>query len=163
MNHLHALAVTFLWGGFFLLPLIGHTQSSDLPEVNQEIIDYVDDHMNQKIDRGECWDLLKQALDNAGADWDFPNTWGDKYDPYENTVLPGDCLQYSNVVFKYKKGNVEYTSKAPKHSAIIYEVISPTQFKVAQQNANGVRKVKLGDLNLDNLKKGKIVFYRPRK
>ncbi len=163
MNHLRIKAASILLGGLFSISFSLHAQNEELPETNRKVIEYVDAHMNKKIDRGECWDLLKQALDYAEADWDFPNTWGDRYDPQEQEVLPGDCLQYSNVVFKYRKGNVEYTSKAPKHSSIVYEVISPTEFKVAEQNANGVRKVKLGNLNLNHKKKGKIVFYRPRK
>ena len=65
------IAAFAIMGGFFLSTQSSFSQSSDLPEVNQEVIKYVDDHMNQKIDRGECWDLLKQALDPShnGSIW----------------------------------------------------------------------------------------------
>lgn len=145
---------------FFIL-LSGFSPSDEIPETNKLVLDYVERVKNKKVDRGECWDLLKQALDYAEADWKFPNTWGRKYNPRKETPLAGDCLQYSNAVFKYMKGNVEYTSKAPKHSSIIYEVLSPTEYLVAEQNANGIRKVKINPFNLDHLKKGKVDFFRP--
>jgi hypothetical protein len=162
--HLNQAGRYILAGFFFIafvIPSPGQEDAEKNPELNSKILGYVDSQMNKKVDRGECWDLMKQALDHAGADWEFPNTWGKKFDPFKESTLPGDCIQYTNAVFKYRKGNVEYTSKAPKHSAIIYEVLSPTQFVIAQQNANGVRKVKLGELDLSTLKRGKIEFYRP--
>ena len=162
MNKSFFLTALIILGGFFYSFSL-KDNDKELPEVNQKVIEYVDGHMNKKVERGECWDLLKEALNYAEADWKFPNTWGNRYDPFKDEVLPGDCLQYSNVVFKYRKGNVEYTSKAPKHSSIIYEVIGPGHFKVAEQNANNIKKVKVSELNINTLKKGKIVFYRPKK
>ena len=160
----HVKTAHFFLVGFFFLFIISQALGQDdakIPELNSRIIRYVDSQMGKKVDRGECWDLMKRALDFAGADWKFPNTWGKRFNPLKESTLPGDCIQYTNAVFKYKKGNVEYTSKAPKHSSIIYEVLSPTLFVIAQQNANGVRKVKLGELDLSTLKRGKIDFYRP--
>jgi len=165
MFHFNYQAFRFILGGFFFFLFVslvnGQASNPEIPELNSKILEYVDSQMGKKVDRGECWDLMKQALDHAGAEWKFPNKWGEKFDPYKKSTLPGDCIQYSNAVFKYRQGNVEYTSKAPKHSAIIYKVLSATKFVIAQQNANGVRKVKLGELDISTLKKGKLEFYRP--
>jgi hypothetical protein len=142
------LITTLVWGSV-----------QDLPEVNQKIVTYCKAQEGKKIDRGECWDLAKAALDQAGAVWESPYTFGTLYDYKKETILPGDVIQFENVEFK---GEL-YKVSMPHHTAIVIEVLSPLLVKVAHQNFAGKRTVQFTELNFNDLKKGKVEFFRPKK
>ena len=131
-----------------------------LPELNQSIINYVQTVIDKKVDRGECWDLANQALNRAGAKWKFPTQFGVELNPKMDTILPGDIIQFKNVKMGDSKGQ---TWSFSTHTAIVYKVIAKGVYQVAEQNVNGIRKVKIDDLNYNNLKSGKMIFYRPTK
>jgi hypothetical protein len=48
------------------------------------------------------------------------------------------------------------------HTAIVYSTVDKTQIRIAEQNLNGVRKVVLSNWNLNDVKSGKLEFYRPQ-
>ena len=83
-----------------------------------------------------------------------------KIDPKKDTILPGDIIQFKNVKMADNKGQ---TWSFSTHTAIVYKVIGKGVYQVAEQNVNGIRKVKIDDLNYNNLKSGKMIFYRPTK
>ena len=131
---------------------------TDLPKVNQEIVAYAKANEGKKIDRGECWDLAKYALDEAKANWEAPYDYGTKYNYKKATILPGDIIQFENAEFK---GEL-YSMSMPHHTAVVLEVLSPLVLKVAHQNFAGKRTVQFTDVNFNDLKKGQVQFYHPR-
>lgn len=136
-------------------------QSSDsIPELNQQILAYVNTVVGKKVDRGECWDLANQALSRNNADWKFPTTFGKLYNPEKQAILPGDLVQFSNVKIKNKNGE---TWTFPKHTAIVMEVRENGVLLVAEQNVNEKKVVQLDVLEYKNKVSGKIEFYRPQK
>ncbi len=139
-------------------------QAQELPELNQQILTFVEENIGQQVRRGECWDLVAIPLNAYGAKWDLAYEYGRKYDPKKETVIEGDIIQFEGVKIQYTEGNTTYTETMEHHTAVVYEVISPTTFKIAHQN-NGFsgRKVGVSELNIDNVKKGKLLFYRPVK
>jgi len=151
MNNL--IIITF----FFLLP-------SDIPKLNQKVVDYVDSAIGKKIGRGECWDLAAAALEHAGAYLDRSNqksiyVFGKKLNPKKNQIFPGDIIQIQDLKIEYTKGNTIYTESMSHHTAIIYEVISANHFKIAHQNTSfSGKKVGVSELNMSTIKKGKITF-----
>ena len=145
--------------GLLLLAVHVKAQQNDrIPVLNQQIVDYLKTVIGKKVDRGECWDLANQALTRANAQWTFPTQFGQELNPAKDSIYPGDLLQFTNVKLKNSKGE---TWTFPKHTAIIYEVISPGKYRIAEQNVNGKRKVQLDDFALQDKVSGKLQIYRP--
>ena len=141
-----------------LISIASAQQNPALPALNASIVEYVKTTIGKKVDRGECWDLANQALTRANAVWTFPNQFGKVVDPQKDTIYPGDLIQFTNVKMKSSNGE---TWTFPKHTAIVYEVISPGVYKIAEQNVNGKRKVQIDDLIFKDKVAGKMIFYRP--
>ena len=131
----------------------------ELPVTNKKIIEYCELNMGKKIDRGECWDLLKYALDFAKADWSAPLDFGEKINYKVQDILPGDIVQFKNAKFVYENGS---NMNMPHHFAIVYKVNGSGQYTLVHQNVNGYRKLRRDDIDLNFLKKGKITFFRPQ-
>jgi hypothetical protein len=156
-------------GSFLLLitllftePVRADVPSDTLPELNRSILEFVDLNMKKKVGRGECWDLAAQALDHAGATWDGAYGFGRPIDPATEPVLPGDVVQFENVVTRDKTGNVQREERMPKHTAIIYQVHGPGIFTLAHQNTDVTgRKVGKSRFLLDGVIRGKVKIYRP--
>ncbi|MBC7387595.1 MAG: hypothetical protein H7329_00145 [Opitutaceae bacterium] len=143
-----------IWIVFFASSFI----PSNIPPINQKIVDFVKSKEGKQIDRGECWDLAKAALDDAKADWAMPYEFGKRYDFKKDTILPGDIIQFENVVFR---GEL-YSMSMPHHTAIVVDVLSHLKLKIAHQNFAGKRTVQFTEVNFNDLKKGKAQFYRPK-
>ena len=127
------------------------------PPLNQKIIEYCASQMDKKVDRGECWDLAKYALDYANAKWTPPYTFGEKVNFKKDDIFPGDIIQLENVKLTFKNGYATY----PHHTAIVYEVLADGKYLIAHQNFAGKKKVHTWELDLNFMSKGKIQFYRP--
>jgi hypothetical protein len=135
-----------------------------LPPLNQKVLDYVKTTIGEQVNRGECWDLAYEALERHNAVWDKQYKYGNLYNPRKETVLPGDFIQFKNVEVEYRKGNVIYTETMAHHTAVVYRIIDQENkvFELAHQNTNfSGRTVGLSKLDLRNVKKGKLMFYRP--
>lgn len=133
-----------------------------IPELNQKIIAYVNTKLNKKVATGECWDVAAEALKYAGATWDGMYKFGREVNYKKETVLPGDIIQFENVIMNYQVGDRKFTEKMAHHTAIIYETKDNSNFTLAHQN-NGYsgRKVGLSPLDISTITKGKIKIYRP--
>jgi len=138
----------------FLLPNLLQAQDA-LPPVNQKVFEFCKNSMGKKIDRGECWDLAKCALNYAEAEWESPYNFGDVVRPDKKTILVGDIIQFENV--KLSNGTTY-----PLHTAVVYEILGSGKYLIAHQNFSNVRKVNTRELDLRLLSKGSIVFYRPQ-
>jgi len=137
---------------------------SDIPQLNKEIINYVESVKGKKVDRGECWDLANQSLQLVGADWDRKFEYGNAVDPKKETIYPGDLIQFKNIKIQYTEGNATYTEFMEQHTAIVYKVLGNGIFEIAHQNTDfSGRKVGISKLNINHIVKGKIFFYRPTK
>ena len=136
----------------------------NIPELNKQIIKYVNTVKGKKVDRGECWDLANQALILINADWDRSYVYGNKLDPKTDRIFPGDLIQFKNVKIKYKEGNATYTESMSHHTAVVYKVLSKGVYEIAHQNTGfSGRKVGISKLDLNTITKGKTYFYRPTK
>ena len=138
--------------------------SNNLPEVNKKVLEYVETVLGTKVDRGECWDLAANALDYANADWDGMYKFGEEYDTKETKILPGDIIQFKNVIAEYSVGDAIYTEKFMHHTAIVYNVYENNLLEIAHQNT-GLKdnRVVITDFNPDWIKSGNITYFRPRK
>ena len=126
--------------------------------VSQKIVSFCEKNKDKKVGKGECWDLAKEALNDAGATWEAPYGFGTelkKKDP----VQPGDIIQFEKVRIETPDGSWK---ELPHHTAIVYKVAGPGKFTVAEQNANGKRYVIFSELDLNYIKKGKYTVYRPK-
>ena len=130
---------------------------SELPTVNIEVVEYAQSQKGKKVDRGECWDLARFALDHANAKWNPPYDFGTKYNYKKADILPGDIIQFENVTFKWDLGAMSF----PHHTAIVIENSGSGKITIAHQNFAGSKKVQFTELNLNYHKKGTLDFYRP--
>lgn len=155
----------------FVLILLGipfwSNGQTEIQDVNNRVIKYVKTVIGSTVGRGECWDLADQALTFADAQFDKTSqrtiyTFGKLYNPDKEKVLPGDIIQFENVMVSYKDGNMIFTENYRHHTAIVYDVKTSGSFQLAHQNTSfGGRKVALSEFNSENVKKGKMFFYRP--
>ena len=104
------LTLAFLFMGMF--------QNLTAQDKNKSIVAYVNKNLNKKIDRGECWDLVAFALNEAKADWKAPFDFGDEIKYPKADLKPGDIISFENVKFEFDGGYVTF----PQHYAIVYEV-----------------------------------------
>jgi len=157
------LAVTLIL--FFLLS--SFKLHDTIPPLNQKIVTYVNSVIGQQVGRGECWDLASAALDYSGAYLDRRTQktiyiFGKKLNPERDIIYPGDIIQFEDVSMEYQKDNVIYKESMPHHTAIVYQVLDKGHYQLAHQNtAFSGKKVGLSELKLSNIKKGKLIFYRP--
>ncbi len=133
-----------------------------LPPTNQKVVDYVNTVIGKKVGAGECWDLANEALTYAKAKWTFPTTFGKAFDYKKTPCLPGDLVQLSNVTIETRNGNSISRITMEKHTVIVYSVGEEGKIKVAEQNFNNIRKIVINEWDLDDIKKGKLQFYRPQ-
>jgi len=142
-------------------------QQPDIPELNKKIIDFVNQSMGKTVGAGECWDLAALSLEYAGAFHDRSSektiyVFGKVIDPEKKKIYPGDIIQMKNVKLQYKKDNGIYTENMAHHTAIVYQVNGKGDFEIAHQNTSfSGRKVGKSSIRLDDVKSGKLTFYRP--
>jgi hypothetical protein len=137
-------------------------QNNNAPDINKRVIEYVNTVIGKKVDRGECWDLAKQALDRSNAAWDGLHQYGTLLNLKKDTVYAGDIIQFKNIRIEYQKDNTIYFQKMEKHTAIVYEVKKHNEnFRIAHQNSNGRKYVTVDNLDLSTIISGKTLFYRP--
>jgi len=148
------------------IPLCVNGQS-EIPEVNSRVVTYVKTVIGSTVGRGECWDLADQALTSANAQFDKTSPsniyiFGQQYDPEKEKILPGDIIQFENVMVSYQDGNRIFTENYKHHTAIVYRVEENNSLQLAHQNTSfGGRKVAVSDFNKENIKKGKLIFFHP--
>jgi hypothetical protein len=160
--------IKYLIGNFFLLIFYfpAFTQH-ELPATNQRIIKYINEVIGDRVGRGECWDLADEALKRSHAKFDKSSEkslyiFGREYNPGKENIIPGDIIQFKNVVVKYRKGNAIMTETMSHHTAIVYEVLNERKIMLAHQNTSRMgKKVGISQLDLDSIQKGKLFFYRP--
>ena len=139
----------------------------------------------QTVGNGECWTLAHDALERACGKYAFVSTGyvhgalictytGSENIPKvtvpstSDEIRRGDILQFKNCVFKYPQRIVSCGS--PDHTAIVLDVkpgdksSSDGKLKwveIIQQNMNGVKKVRVSDLDFSYLSEGELKVYRP--
>lgn len=128
--------------------------------INDKIVAWAIIRLGQKVGRGQCWDLVEQAITNSGGvssgslgplgdDADY--VWGSTITP-TTSAISGDLLQFRNYSQTIKSvDKITYldtdpptydtedggttTLKYPHHSAII-ESISGNKCIVLEQNVD---------------------------
>jgi hypothetical protein len=145
----------FVWLGF-LLPLPAFCQP-----VATRILDFVKLHEGKKVGSGECADLAAMALQHAGAPIPGNYIWGTPVTDFMQNARPGDVLQFRNVLLVHEIDGGIMKETMALHTAIITDVLGPGHFQIAHQNVSGKRKTIYTTLDLNNLKRGKVLCYRP--
>ena len=142
--------------------LFGQGIPKNTPELNKKILAFVEASIGKKIGRGECWDLAQKPLDKFDADWNGLLKYGKVVNPKKVDIFPGDIIQFERVIVKYEQDGYKMTEQFAHHTAIVYRVDAKGSYQIAQQNTSFTgRKVGVSALRLEDIKKGKITFYRP--
>ena len=136
------------------------TSCDSTEPLNAEILKVVKSCIGKKIDRGECWDLAKFALDKVNASWDGYLDYGKETDWRKECIQPGDILQFEGVEFE----DENYSESYYHHTAIVYAVGEDGAVELIHQNTGQFgKKVGVSTIYFKDLKKGKILAYRPIK
>ena len=139
-----------------------NAQCDTVLPLNKIVVDYATKNLNKKVGRGECWDLAKYALDEANATWDGKYQYGRKLSKDE-CLMPGDIIQFENVVVEFKQGKQTFKETMQHHTSIIFSVESKDEVVLIHQNtAYTGRKVGKSSLRFSTIKKGKYTIYRPQ-
>ena len=149
---------------YFTLKVFEGTYPTDDGVLNGKVLDFVNKVMGQTVGRGECWDVVQEVLDQEGADWVRPLTYGRLLDPQKEPVLPGDLIQFLSLRIDEKLPNGGSRWEilgSPDHTSVIYEVLGPLHYKLAHQNLSGKRFVQVTELDLNKKTSGKYWIYRP--
>ncbi|CAN5544328.1 hypothetical protein BH10BAC1_BH10BAC1_00250 [soil metagenome] len=148
---------SILFVSFFLFVFV-QVKAQEPSAAAKKIIVYCDKNKAKKVGMGECWDLAKEALNNAGATWMPPYGFGKELGK-KDAIIAGDIIQFEKVKIVYPDGSWK---ELPHHTAIVYSVIAPNKYMLAEQNANGKRFVTFSEIDLSYVKKGKYTVYRPQ-
>ncbi|MBL0327946.1 MAG: CHAP domain-containing protein [Bacteroidetes bacterium] len=137
---------------------VASTNAQESNSIAKKILSFCDANKGKKVGKGECWDLAKEALNNAEATWTPPYAFGKELKK-KDLILAGDIIQFEKVTIEYPDGAWK---DLPHHTAIIYKVVEGQKLIVAEQNANGKRFVIFSEIDLSYVKKGKFTIYRPQ-
>ena len=139
-----------------------NTPCDDVPDLNKKITSYVTANLRKKVGRGECWDFAAGALNTHNAKWNGQYTYGRPLDYKKECIYPGDIMQFENVRIETTSATGRFVEEMPHHTAIVYEVHATGYYTIAHQNYDNTRKVILTALKMDNVKRGKVMMYRPQ-
>lgn len=138
--------------------LVTSFQIQELPITNKNIVEFCKQHLKKRVGSGQCWDLAEAALNFANADWSAPYNFGDEIERKKTPLLAGDIIQFEKVQLESEGNFVAF----PLHTAIVYKVLDKDRIIIVHQNFNGVKKLGTFELNLQDLTKGTIQFFRPK-
>ncbi len=148
-------------GILLLLPAFA---GDSIPQMNRQVMEYVESVIGEQVDRGECWDLAYQALTRIDARWDGKYKYGREVNPKRREIYPGDIIQFRNVKVRYQEGNTIYTETMDHHTAIVYRVIEKGVWELAHQNTGfSGRTVGISRLDINTVVSGRMWFYRPER
>lgn len=126
---------------------------------NTNILQYAQSRMGQRIDRGECWDLVNQALIYANAKLPYG------FDYYEfgreisqHQLVPGNLISFRDVQINYPNSWQSF----PKHVAIVKEVFG-TKVTVIHQNAPIGSAVRQEVIDLAYVRAGSVRYFQADK
>ena len=155
---------------------IAGAPAAEPDSLNDKVVAFCKQHLDQQVGNGECAALAFQALKTAGAKTragpDFPAerdyvwrkliytieaaTEGIKTTGELGDIRPGDIIQYRNTRF--------ITAQFAHHTSVVAKVEEKARnLQVYQQNIAGRRFVSGGLVRLNNLKEGYMRIYRPLK
>ena len=132
--------------------------------IDDKVLAFVDSVIGTTVGSGECWDLVQEALDLNGADWTRPFNFGMSLEPESERINPGDIIQFKSVRLTSSLpggGSMLQNIGAPDHTAIITGVQGKNRYELAQQNSDGKRYVTRSKVDLNNIKSGKFLIFRP--
>ena len=140
--------------------------------------------MGQQVGDGECWTLAHHALVAVGEKLSSrgqePCMSSQSYvhgaliysfipakTPYpeprggisEAGVARGDIIQLYEAHFKSPDGSQKWAG-APDHTAVITGVDHNGVLDIVEQNVGGVKKVRVGSYNMEELVSGEVRIYR---
>lgn len=142
---------------------IAQVDCGETPALNQRIVELASDKINKKVGTGECWDLAQMVLDETGADWDGYEEFGELINYKSECIYAGDIIQFKNVKITWEDGKYTYEEEMKHHTAIVHEVKANGDIILIHQNTGQHgRKVGTTLFRINDMKKGKIMVYRPQ-
>lgn len=130
----------------------------------------------EQVGSGECWDLAYNALLKGCGKHAFVSTYYHHGYPIleihgsssgstvvkgpEDEIRRGDILQFTSAKFENRANGSSQTAGDPHHTSVVFDKIGDL-ILVAEQNVQGLRKVRRGEYTLANITSGSVVVYRP--
>jgi hypothetical protein len=133
-----------------------------LPPLNKKILQFAQDNIGKQVGDGECGTLVIHALMAADArlptrEETLARVFGRRLKDDEKP-LPGDIVEFKDVRFEAVDGTG--VIQALFHTTVLLKV-KDGKFVLLQQNGPGGRVVHELDLSTYELKKGKLIVFRP--
>lgn len=149
---------------FLLFSITNSAYGTEAPEVikpedervtavSKSIVDYAISKKGIKVGNGQCWTLVDHAFKNLRLTRFDIREWGPKVDWRNETILPGDLVEFEKTRFS------DGVRIPTVHSAIVYQV-KGKKIAVYHQNWNRKKHVTMAVLDLNKIKSGKVIIYR---
>lgn len=143
-------------------PLTIEELSQASRQYGSKVLAFCRNNFGKKIDRGECWDVARRALEYAGARGVRRFNYGQEISIEQ--LKPGDIVQFYNCVFSGPHDDpryVSYTKKVgiPDHTAVVEALKFPV-LHLLDQNSGGRRHIGRNEANLDHLQQGTVRYWR---
>jgi hypothetical protein len=129
--------------------------------MTSKIMEYCEENMGKCVGRGECWDLVKYALDYSDAKWgltSFGLNYGEQYT--DQKYKPGDILKFENVVLE-KRTPTSYMKWAATKHYVIIKSANDSKITVYHQNQNNKRYVVMSTFDLQYKTSGIVTCWHP--
>lgn len=158
----------------FLIFILGCNSNVPLARMDSKNpIEFIDEHLGEKIGRGVCFDLVREIMELKNPHW-YKKEWCNKSEMKKHI---SEFPQSGDIIWM-KYVQMKDGSKTKNHIAIVYSVNSNGTITIAEQNncadsdAKRIRyygkkalrcndsKVELYTFNPSDKVKGKIVYYR---
>lgn len=151
-------------------------RNSETPELNRNLIAFCQENLGKKVGNGQCSDLLATAFKTIGAkqprEFTPPSmvnddyVWGTPINPRSETILPGDVIQFRNVVIEPHSSGTTHTWIYTHHTAVVFKVHENHRYEILHQNVgHGTEHLKhtvqRTGLLLSHMTEGIVWFYRP--
>jgi hypothetical protein len=134
--------------------------------LNEKVVRFARDHLGEQVGNGECWTLVDGALRFAGAH--RPGTRG--YGTYvfgrkisAAALTPGDIIQFEGVRLERRTASGLQSWQNLRHHTIIVARVQGSRVTVLHQNYAGSRVVQETTLDLADVVRGSVVYYRPQR
>jgi hypothetical protein len=131
----------------------------NIPELSQNLIQYLRPRVGTTIGDGQCWTAAVEALKQAGGKRLGIYILGRELAQHE-ALIPGDILQLEQA--RFLSGDGKRRASMPHHTAVVDEVAQPDVVRILHQNFGSAgKKLSALTLHLDELRSGTLIAYRP--
>ncbi len=128
---------------------------------NKKVVQFIQDNLGKKIYEGESVDLPLEALKAAGAKWKYPTEKEFGIEVKNSEIEAGDILKFDRAEFGDPKAIGGW--RFDDNTLVVFKIDKKLNIvEFATQNFMDKKFVTLHSLELNTLRRGKYIVFRPQ-